>query len=64
MPPFARRIQTRSRAGRRRHDVWAVDTIRERQNWMAKQATGIWHDSEGTSSRHAGAADARLGNVK
>ena len=24
------------------YDVWTVDTIRERQNWMARQATGIW----------------------
>ena len=23
--------------------VWTVDTIRERQSWMARQATGIWH---------------------
>ena len=24
------------------YDVWTVDTIRERQSWMARQATGIW----------------------
>ena len=24
------------------YDVWTVDTIRERQHWMARQATGIW----------------------
>ena len=24
------------------HDSWTVETIRVRQNWMARQATGIW----------------------
>ena len=24
------------------YDVWTVDTVRERQNRMARQATGIW----------------------